>query len=61
MFTLGALAVIRHGTKRPWLAALLERRPTKVATIALANKIARTAWAMMAKGEGYREPVASAA
>jgi transposase len=44
-----ALAVIRyakvHGTKhRPWLTALLARRPTKVVAIALANKIARMAW-----------------
>ena len=66
LFTAGALAVIRyakiHGTKhRPWLTALLARRPTKVAAIALANKIARMAWAMMAKGERYREPVALAA
>jgi transposase len=63
LFTAGALAVIRyakiHGTgHRPWLAALLARRPTKVAAIALANKIARMAWAMMARGECYREPVA---
>jgi transposase len=35
-----------HGAKhRPWLTALLARRPTKVAAIALANKIARMAWA----------------
>ena len=66
LFTAGALAVIRyakiHGTKhRPWLAALLARRPTKVAAIALANKLARMAWAMMAKGESYKEPVALAA
>jgi transposase len=66
LFVAGALAVIRyakiHGTKhRPWLTALLARRPTKVAAIALANKIARMAWAMMAKGEHYREPVALAA
>ena len=63
LFTAGALAVIRyakiHGTKhRPWLAALLARRPTKVAAIALANKIARMAWAMMARGERYKEPAA---
>ena len=59
----GALSVIRyakiHGTKhRPWLAALLARRPTKVAAIALADKIARMVWAMMVKGEQYKEPVA---
>ena len=66
LFVAGALAVIRyakiHGSKhRPWLAALLARKPTKVAAIALANKIARMAWAMMAKGERYRQPVALAA
>src|ERR1700730_923937 len=65
LFVAGALAVIRyakiHGTKhRPWLTALLARRPTKVAAIALANKIARMVWAMMAKGERYKEPVALA-
>jgi transposase len=66
LFTTGALAVIRyakiHGTKhRPWLTALLARRPTKVAAIALANKIARIAWAMMARGERYKQPAALAA
>jgi transposase len=66
LFTAGALAVIRyakiHGTQhRPWLTALLARRPTKVAAIALANKIARMVWAMMARGERYKEPVALAA
>ena len=66
LFTAGALAVIRYakinGAKhRPWLTALLARRPTKVAAIALANKIARMVWAMMARGERYKEPVALAA
>src|SRR5215469_12681027 len=66
LFTAGALAVIRyakiHGTKhRPWLTALLARRPTKVAAIALANKLARMAWAMMARNERYKEPAALAA
>jgi transposase len=63
LFTTGALAVIRyakiHGTRhRPWLTALLARRPTKVAAIALANKLARMAWAMMARNEDYKEPAA---
>jgi transposase len=66
LFVAGALAVIRYakiyGTRhRPWLTALLARRPTKVAAIALANKIARMVWAMMVKGERYKEPVALAA
>ena len=63
LFTAGALAVIRyakiHGTgRRPWLSALLARRATKVAAIALANKLARIAWAMMARNERYKEPAA---
>jgi transposase len=66
LFTVGALAVIRyakiHGTKhRPWLTALLARKPAKVAAIALANKLARMAWAMMARGARYKEPIALAA
>ena len=63
LFVTGAFAVIRyakiHGTKhRPWLTALLARRPTKVAAIALANKLARMAWAMMTTGERYNYPAA---
>ena len=66
LFTTGALAVIRyakiHGTRhRSWLTTLLARRPTKVAAIALANKLARMAWAMMARSERYREPATLAA
>jgi transposase len=56
----GAMAVIRyaqkHGTKRAWLIRLMGRRPVKVAGVALANKIARIAWAMMVRGERYNEP-----
>jgi len=61
----GALAVIRsaqrHGTKRPWLVHLLARRTSKIAAVALANKMARMLWAMMVTGERYRDPVVAAA
>jgi transposase len=59
LFVAGALAVIRYakiyGTKhRPWLTALLARRPTKVAAIALANKIARKAGEEDGRQRQYR-------
>jgi transposase len=63
LFT-GAMAVIRRamqGTRRKWLLRLLERRAPKLAAMALANKTARVAWAMMMSGERYKEPEAIAA
>ncbi len=65
LLVVGALSVIRRAkqagtTRRPWLTKLLERRSTKIAAIALANKNARTAWAMMAHGTCYQEPVSQA-
>jgi transposase len=55
----GAVAVLRHTRNRPtkdaaWVRGLLARRPTKVAAVALANKSARIAWAVMVRGEAYR-------
>jgi len=66
LLVVGALAVIRSAkqtgyTRRPRLTQLLQRRSTKIASIALANKNARTPWAMMAHGTYYEEPVSQAA
>lgn len=59
LLVVGAMAVIRYAkpgskTASAWLLALLERKPRKLAAVALANKMARIAWAMMATGEAYR-------
>ena len=60
MLMVGAMAVIRYAqrnsTRRPWLVQLMGGRPTKVAAIALANKTARTVWALTTSGERYRDP-----
>ena len=58
LLIVGALAVLKHARahpdKHPWLMQLLARRPAKVAAVALANKMARIAWAVLARGETYR-------
>lgn len=64
LLVLGANAVIQQakpGRASPWLLALLARKPKKVAAVALANKMARTIWAMMISGEVYRHPKAAEA
>jgi transposase len=55
----GAQAVIAHSSRRKetaatWLGALIARKPRMVAAVALANKTARIAWVIMARGEHYR-------
>ena len=55
-----SIRVAKPGSKSAsgWLLQLLERKPRKLAAVALANKMARIIWAMMARGEAYRrQPV----
>ncbi len=59
LLVLGATSVIRRAvpenkTASPWLLKLLERRPRKLAAVALANKMARILWAMMTNETAYR-------
>ena len=65
MLVVGAHAVLKlarqQPEKYPWLTRLLARRPFRVVAVALANKMARIAWALLAKGGTYRMPVLAAA
>ena len=64
LLVIGATAVIRqartHPDEHPWLIQLLARRPAKVVAVALANKTARIAWAVLARGGTYRAPALAA-
>lgn len=66
LLIIGAMANIRRAvrygnTSGSWLARMLERKPRLVVAIALANKMARAVWAMLTKGEKYRDPAISVA
>ena len=55
----GAMAVVQHASRRseltdPWLAGILARKPKKVVAVALANKTARTVWALATTQEACR-------
>lgn len=62
LFVVGATAVMRmarkNAARQPWMAQLLERKPAKIATVALANKTARIAGAVMARKEVYASAAA---
>jgi transposase len=64
LLIIGAQSVLRWTRPTrptPWLLALLARRPRKVVAVALANKMARIVWALLARGEGYRHRILPAA
>jgi transposase len=65
ILVVGAHSVLRRAKQNPekyrWLTQLLARRPFKVVAIALANKMARVAWALLARGSSYRVPALAAA
>jgi transposase len=61
LLIIGASATVRWAmrkgsTTQPWLARMLNRKPPMLVIVALANKMARIAWALMATGETYRAP-----
>ena len=63
LLIIGASAVVRHAAHRgapagSWLARMLARKPPMLVSVALANKMARIAWALLVKGENYKAPVA---
>ena len=56
---LGATSLLRgagkrKGVLRDWMVALLARKPARLVTVALANKLARIVWAVMMTGETFR-------
>jgi transposase len=65
LLIIGAMAVVRWAARRgapagSWLARIMARKPRMLVAIALANKIARVAWALMARGGLYQTPAAAA-
>jgi transposase len=58
LFINGAFSALRskHGRADPWFVALRARKPPLVAAVAVANKLARVAWAVMSRGETFQRP-----
>ncbi|NDV89569.1 IS110 family transposase, partial [Aurantimonas aggregata] len=64
LLIMGAMSVVQLAARRgapegSWLARMLARKPKMLVAVALANKIARIAWALMARGGAYRAPAAA--
>ncbi len=65
LLIIGASSVVRKALRQgtaagSWLGRMLARKPRMLVIVALANKMARIAWAVQAKGEVYRAPVVAA-
>ena len=62
LLVIGMTAVLRYtradSRRNPWAATLLERKPARLVTVALANKAARVAWAMLTRNTSYAAPAA---
>ena len=59
LLVLGATTLLRHARGKAsaaagWINALLARRPAGIVKIAIANKLARVAWAVLQGNQGYR-------
>ncbi len=59
LLVIGATAVMRHSKHKDtpmagWINALMEKKPFRLASVALANKLARIAWVILTKGETYK-------
>ena len=66
LLVIGATSLLRYwrgklGNEAAWVNRLLERRPPRLVTVALANKLARIVWAVLVRGETYRQPRAALA
>jgi transposase len=65
LLVIGGTAVVRYTRRQKtsisrWASQLLERKPARLVTVAVANKMARVAWAVMAREENYRVTSATA-
>ena len=65
LLIIGAIAVVRWACRKgvhegSWLDPMLARKPRMLVAIVLANKMARSIWAMLTKGGDYRAPTAAA-
>ncbi len=66
LLIVGAVAVVRWATRKgapngSWLARMIVRKPRVLVAVAMANRMARIAWALMRNGENYRDPAMAVA